>query len=1063
MKFVFKHLFLKIYLSKFIFGLPKKELMHYIFFIVFLFTMMWQFSWANPGWVKKADEFYRQNQFDSAEFYYQKVLQQVPENDWPRIIELRNKISGIFLKTRQFEQAWPYLTETRLLAEKNLSANHPELTNIFNQLGRYTWFHGQFSQGLNFLERAKSIYFLNNSQNPELLMSIYANFGFAHGFHGAIDSSLYYFQEAVHLAGTLDNPLKLADRYSDLSFAYSKKGDYESALQIMQKSLAINKKHLPANHASIGKNYNNLTYLTIELWDHDLAIRYALEALNIIEQNEGLDSYSAAIAYMNLAAANGNKEDWEQALYYCEKAEQAFLKAVGAKTPYLGNVHLIRAFAYQFLEQPKLELTYLTKSIDFKKQVYGNYHPELVIAYRELGDHHRRNQQYQQAIDNLEQSLAIADSVPIENYLLNESLLMLTEVYQDMGNIQKSLSTIQRALIVLVPGFDQEDLSYNPAIEDSQAKMNLLFTLKLKTRLLSELYNQQPVEENLQTALATVTLTNQLIDSIRTSYKTGESKQLLVKNAIPFYEDAIHLAYQAFEFYQNKDYLNLTFQFFEKNKSLLLLEGIRENRAREFAGIPPSVLEKERQLKFNLNYYQEKLQVAQSQTDSASVKDFSRLLTENQLDYQELMETLEKQYPAYHQYKYQWQPVSLNTIQQEVLSEKTALIEFFVGTDNIYAFCSNSEQAQMYSLEKNQEFQQLTENLRNHLLNYHSSTNNFNQAITAYHRDAVALYNLLLKQPLNRLKGQVEELIIVPDGQLGYLPFEALMNEPDNLNSYLIRDYSFSYTYSATLLHQLTKEVPGGNSARQYAGFAPDYEEGLLALLDSDESQLLRDGNYQLPGAVNEVEKISGIMQGEAWLAQEATESNFKANAGQYQILHLAMHGLLNDQDPMFSKLLFSQSDTSEDGFLNAAEIYNLQLNADLAVLSACNTASGKISRGEGIMSLSRAFMYAGCPSLVASLWKAPDAATSQIMVSFYENLNEGFGKATAMRQAKLKYLEENPGVAAHPFYWSTFVPIGDMQPIETTGFWHNVWWQLLMITFLSILVFLLIKTLLAR
>ena len=202
-------------------------------------------------------------------------------------------------------------------------------------------------------------------------------------------------------------------------------------------------------------------------------------------------------------------------------------------------------------------------------------------------------------------------------------------------------------------------------------------------------------------------------------------------------------------------------------------------------------------------------------------------------------------------------------------------------------------------------------------------------------------------------------------------------------------------------------------------------------------------------------------MQGKAWLAREATERNFKENANNYGILHLAMHGLLNDQDSMFSKLLFIQNDTLEDGFLNAAEIYDL--NAQLAVLSACNTASRKINRGEGIMSLSRAFMYAGCPSIVASLWKAPDAATSKIMVHFYENLNKGLTKSEAIRQAKLAYLEDNPGISSHPFFWSTFVAIGDMQPIEKNNFWQSVWWQILLVVFFTALVFLLVRKVMGR
>jgi len=369
----------------------------------------------------------------------------------------------------------------------------------------------------------------------------------------------------------------------------------------------------------------------------------------------------------------------------------------------------------------------------------------------------------------------------------------------------------------------------------------------------------------------------------------------------------------------------------------------------------------------------------------------------------------------------------------------------------------------MVKVPKTEKYEQLVSRLREQLLDYTALSQDYSQAINDYQQTSFAVYQMLMQEPLAALGSNIKNIIIVPDGQLGYLPFEALMTDANEAGSYLLKNYSFSYTYSSTLLNQLLNELPASKTSKQYAGFAPNYEEGLLAMLDTDEEQLLRNGNYQLPGAVSEVERISGIMQGKAWLASDATERNFKENANQYGILHLAMHGLLNDQEPMFSKLLFSQSDTLEDGFLNAAEIYNLKLNAQLAVLSACNTASGKINRGEGIMSLSRAFMYAGCPSIVASLWKAPDAATSKIMVYFYENLKQGMHKSEAMRDAKLRYMEDNPGISSHPFFWSTFVAIGDMQPIESDNFWQTAWWQILLVVFFSALVFLLVRRVMGR
>lgn len=1039
--------------------------MSYTLYCACLFLGFYQFSLAsNPEDLqKKADTYYQQRKFDSAVYYYQKALQLHENDDYEQIIKTRNEISKVFLSTRQFDKAKPFLDETQQLAENHLDTSNPELIDLYNQLGRYTWFHGHFAKGLEYLVKAKNIYNKTPTDNPEQLMTIYANFGFAHGYSGAIDSSLYYFQESVALAKQLGNPLKVADRYSDLSFAYMQKGDYESALEILQQSLAINKKHLPANHYSLGKNYNNLTYITIELWDHDLAIRYANEALKIIEQNEGLDSYSAAIAYMNLAAANANKNNWESALFNSEKAEEAFIKAAGPGTPYLGNVYLIKGKAYQFLKKPDLELKYLTQSLDFKLEVFGNYHSEVVIACRELGDYYLRNEQSEKAFDYLQKSLAIADSLKLENYLTNESLITLAKVYELQEKSKDALATIQQALNVLVPGFNKTEISANPVISDAQAKMNLLMTLKIKTALLADLYKNTPDATTLDAALACVNTTNQLIDTIRISYKTKESKQLLVENAIPFYENAINITFQAYEATREKKYLNLTFQLFEKNKSLLLLEGIRETQARKFAGLPESLLKKERQLKFDLNYYQEQLYQAKNNSDSDKISEINQLLTANQLAYQELIETLENQYPAYHQYKYQWQSSGLEEIQKNILDGSTGLIEYFVGTNNIYVFCASATQAHMFKVPKTENYTNLINQSRKQLLDYQTISQDINKAMADFQQSAYALYQLLLQEPLTALGDEVKNLIIVPDGQLGYLPFEALMTDAKVANSYLLKNYSFSYTYSSTLLNQLQNGLPASKTMRQYAGFAPNYDEGLLAMLDIDDGQLLRDGNYQLPGAVSEVERISGIMQGKAWLSNDATESNFKENANQYGILHLAMHGLLNDKEPMFSKLVFSQNDTLEDGFLNAAEIYNLKLNAQLAVLSACNTASGKINRGEGIMSLSRAFMYAGCPSIVASLWKAPDAATSKIMVHFYKNLKQGMNKSEAIRQAKLQYMEDNPGITSHPFFWSTFVAIGDMQPIKRDSFWQSVGWQVLLVIIIALGFFVLIRKTMKR
>ena len=193
----------------------------------------------------------------------------------------------------------------------------------------------------------------------------------------------------------------------------------------------------------------------------------------------------------------------------------------------------------------------------------------------------------------------------------------------------------------------------------------------------------------------------------------------------------------------------------------------------------------------------------------------------------------------------------------------------------------------------------------------------------------------------------------------------------------------------------------------------------------------LRSSLIKLNWAEKEVIDISEMVKGETFCHQNATEKTFKEKAPNASILHLATHAVINDAYPMYSKLILAPDTASgEDGFLNTYELYNMQLNANMAVLSACNTGYGRLVRGEGIISLARGFMYAGCPSIIMSLWPVDDRSTSELMENFYQGLRTGLPKDAALREAKLKYLMTADEAKANPFYWAGFVPIGNMDPI---------------------------------
>jgi len=204
----------------------------------------------------------------------------------------------------------------------------------------------------------------------------------------------------------------------------------------------------------------------------------------------------------------------------------------------------------------------------------------------------------------------------------------------------------------------------------------------------------------------------------------------------------------------------------------------------------------------------------------------------------------------------------------------------------------------------------------------------------------------------------------------------------------------------------------------------------------------MRTDLQPIPAVNQELDMLADIIKGgDYWKGVTATEAQFKQSANQYNVLHLAMHGILNQNHPMASAMAFTEDgDTLEDNFLYGYEIAQMDLNAKLVVLSACETGYGKFDQGEGVMSLARSFMYAGVPSAIVSLWQVNDASTAVLMQLFYENLNQGMTKSMALAMAKRNYIKQAEGIAAHPAYWAAFVCIGEDSPLVNTSVnWY--WW----------------------
>lgn len=374
------------------------------------------------------------------------------------------------------------------------------------------------------------------------------------------------------------------------------------------------------------------------------------------------------------------------------------------------------------------------------------------------------------------------------------------------------------------------------------------------------------------------------------------------------------------------------------------------------------------------------------------------------------------------------EPVSINEAKALCPDINVVILEYSVGDSSSSLWVITRSSHQLYNLPGRKTLQELIETIRFALLHPQQCISDF------FTQAANSLYGELIK-PAEPYLSKKSKLIIIPDGILNYLPFEVLLTgteeiSPESSYSYLpflVKKYPVSYGQSASVLKNLLTEKSGNKTDRsgskKFIGFGdPVYEDASL-----------KPGiNYpRLEYSGKEVENIASFFKKgdvEIYLRDNATEENVKRTGElkKFNYVHFATHGFIDEDKPDLSSLILTQDNNSgEDGFLQATEIFNLDLNSDLVVLSACQTGLGKLVRGEGIVGLTRAFMYAGTPSVLVSSWSVSDISTATLMGEFYKNLIKNkLGKTEALRKAQLTLMSDEK--YAHPFYWAPFVLIGD-------------------------------------
>ncbi|MCW5911276.1 MAG: CHAT domain-containing protein [Cyclobacteriaceae bacterium] len=795
--------------------------------------------------------------------------------------------------------------------------------------------------------------------------------GFLRLNQGRIDLAIEELQGAISKFDSESRSLEMADALAHLGNVYRTTAKTSQAEEHLLHALAIRQEKLPADHELIAATYNDLGLIYTQV-DTDKSYEYYNKALTVYEKLHGKEHPKIAIANTNLGYLNQIDKQYGDAINYYNNALAIWEKIYPQPHPNKALVMMNLGQTYSTMGNTNTALEFYTKALAMYEITQGKKHPD--VAY-------------------------------VLNLIGNEKLAQ--------KKFDEAAAHYQKAIVANLTDFNSEEITVNPTRFNFYNGTQLLYSLMYKAQAMETRHLSKTLKvADLQLALATLQTCDTLIDKIRqqTTYESDKIALGAVANEI--YADGVRISHMLSEvsFLHRSQYRELSFYFAEKSKAAVLQEAISDANAKSFANIPAELLEEEKSLKSALALVNQKLAQKPTAEEEKYLRETAFELNQA---YSEFVSQLEKQFPDYFNLKFNTAAPTIAQL-QALLDSKTALISYFIDENKkrIYTYLITQKRYEVKDQNLPAEYDKYISGFRNSM--FFSDPKVF--AISARN-----LYRMLIPPGIPH---SINNLVFLPSGRMSVIPFEGLLTQPVKDTGtpfsklpYLVKKFNIRYELSAGLMLQKSKAAkkPGIASAR------------LMAPV----SFPLKDNLNTLPGTEAEVKQIELLLKQEqipceVLLNQQANETSVKSESlKQYDLIHFATHGVVDEDNPDLSRIFLQADSEAEDGNLFNGEIYNLHLDANLVTLSACQTGLGKISKGEGVIGLSRALVYAGAKNLVVSFWSVADESTSQLMTSFYSELiqkkNKSFSEA--LKDAKLEMITHEK--YASPYYWAPFVLIG--------------------------------------
>jgi CHAT domain-containing protein len=743
--------------------------------------------------------------------------------------------------------------------------------------------------------------------------------------------------------------------------------------------------------------YNDLGVLYHENGNYLQSRNYFMQGLEISNRNPHKNAAGVVSLENNIAAACYKLGLYQQAI--------AIYQTISSQKVLNSEIFTNMGIAYKAMGQYKQALAcFYQVNTAMLPHVYNELgHTHGLLHHIDSANYYLNRFQQQGKIHQTNSNNTFTGI----HFLYRGDLLVQQQQYE------AALNAYQQAIIVFSGHFQNADPQTNPTnFIGTFTSYRLFDALYKKGTTFETLYQLHKNDVFAKAALATYTSAIALLRYIEKCYDTDDAKLFLKNNSQPVYQHAVTICLQLQQAHPGAGYAQQAFVFAERNKASVMYSGVTEKGFRKLPGIDPALIQQERNIKYNLA----RVSIKGDQTpDSAAQGALASQKAAFEIQLAQVQHAIE-QNSVYYKLKYSETYPRPDSIRQYITPQQT-VISFYATGNTLQVFVITKAGFQQTRIDS---FATLQYNIRQWLTALQNPANGRRFKGAPW---GALLYEQLIK-PVQTLAGDKEEWIIIPDNILYYLPFESLPASPGDNAQTLLETNEISYQFSSRFIVINATAAPPVGSMQTLA-FAPFARAGM--------SFPHHEYNYmqQLPASAQEIANIPG----RAFTGQQATKEQFLANINHYPVVHLATHAIADTGNSAASFIAFyPQSRQPANDALYLEELYGLQMDATrLIIISACETGHGQLVTSEGVLSLTRGFAYAGCASIVNSLWKADDEATAAILHQFHIYLQKGYTKSRALRQAKLDYLHSN-ALHRSPGYWAHLIITGDTQPLVKAG-----------------------------